>query len=59
MVHQPWGDEESGAKFVGVALDVDAWAGEDTCPYAIYVMLTSVYVPYTSRSASQISPTVA
>lgn len=24
-----------------------------------YVMLTSVYVPYTCRSASQISPTVA
>ena len=24
-----------------------------------YVMLTSVYVPYTSRRASQISPTVA
>ena len=25
----------------------------------VYVMLTSVYVPYTSRNASQISPTVA
>ena len=25
----------------------------------VYVMLTSVYVPYTCRSASQISPTVA
>jgi hypothetical protein len=24
-----------------------------------YVMLTSVYVPYTCRKASQISPTVA
>jgi hypothetical protein len=26
---------------------------------ADYVMLTSVYVPYTCRNASQISPTVA
>lgn len=28
-------------------------------PHTVYVMLTSVYVPYTCRSASQISPTVA
>jgi len=28
-------------------------------PNPVYVMLTSVYVPYTSRRASQISPTVA